>query len=479
MKPLFTCLLFSFLLLFAHQSLSQTDLFVSVDGVGGGVSPPPTANVLYEVVINFDDLKNVPESLTLSLPDSLPSTVPVMSFNPRAGFLFRDEETDPPGTPGFWPNPNAQPEDFSYLLAGSNDDYDVVITVLNGQLVGKIYGSEKSYGIGRLADDITYWMFDIRYEGFPPMDFVEDDNSLTAASNPGNDNSSISHLKHYNLESSFSKNRGSTSTVVDVLVMWTEQARIDAGGAPLDPNDTQGIDLLIQASIDNSNEAFSNSLINTRITKFHTAKVIGFEANAGNAFTSRNIFRQLSSVNELRDLVGADVVSGVVKNGVFQGDFPACGVAYVQTHPGCGDATPVPGCSDGIGFDDYAYNLVAQNCAIFDDSFAHELGHLFGGNHARFQAPGQFPYTGYDTDVINNGYPDPFAHRVSGVFNTLMSIDSNPPRRLNFSNPNVSVNGSATGTLGTRNNARIIDLLSPTMSNYRVRQDLIFENGFE
>jgi len=39
----------------------------------------------------------------------------------------------------------------------------------------------------------------------------------------------------------------------------------------------------------------------------------------------------------------------------------------------------------GAAFDAFAYWLVATDCAICDDTFTHEIGHLMGGNHTRNQ----------------------------------------------------------------------------------------------
>lgn len=143
MKTLLTYTVIAFLASFSQQSLSETDFFNSVDLIGGGTSPLPTVNATYETDINFEALKEFPQILNLVLPDQLPSSVPVMSFDPRAGYIFKDDETDPPDSPPFWPNPNISLDEFSYLWTGSNDDYDVVITVNEGRLLARIYGSEK------------------------------------------------------------------------------------------------------------------------------------------------------------------------------------------------------------------------------------------------------------------------------------------------------------------------------------------------
>lgn len=97
-----------------------------------------------------------------------------------------------------------------------------------------------------------------------------------------------------------------------------------------------------------------------------------------------------------------------------------------------------------------------------------------GGNHTRSQLnPADV------SAIVANGFPDPFAKLVSGTFASIMSIDFGTPRRLYFSNPNVVVNGVTTGNLGTENNARIVDLLTPVMEDYEDRPDAIFANGFQ
>lgn len=52
-------------------------------------------------------------------------------------------------------------------------------------------------------------------------------------------------------------------------------------------------------------------------------------------------------------------------------------------------------------------------------------------------------------------------------------------RRLNFSNPNVSVDGMATGVPNFTHNERVIDELTAFVTNYRQGPDVIFINDFE
>jgi len=84
-------------------------------------------------------------------------------------------------------------------------------------------------------------------------------------------------------------------------------------------------------------------------------------------------------------------------------------------------------------------------------------------------------YSGDDIEQVTKVIEDQY----SG-FKTLMAI-SNPTtaRRMNFSNPSVQINGTSSGILNFRNNGRLIDQLTPAMTNFGTRPDLIFESGFE
>lgn len=441
-----------------------------------GVSPPPTVFSYYTLDINLNGLKAFPDSLRIDFPDGTFTIVQQSEFSPRSGYVFRDDETDPPGTPVFWVNPNANPEDFSFKWTGSNEEYDVVFTVHKGQLIGYITSNSKRYGIERLNDGSTYRLSNFNLENFPQEERV-----IVAKTNDLNkekliDNTYISHLKSYNNEKQIvNKGVSTQNTVVDMLIVWTEQARIDAGGSISNPDDTQGLDTLMITAIDHANTAFANSNSTTRVTKFHTAKLNGYSLSGQGYFTDLENFRTLNSVNQLRTLVSADIVTGLITNYTL---LDACGLGWVQTFPNC-NATNITNCGVGSDFDDYAYNLVTRFCAIWDDTFTHEMGHLMGANHAR----NELGIT-LSNDIINNGYPEAFAWR-SGSFKSIMSVyytnsDPTTSRRLYFSNPNVFVDaGIATGVTGEAYNVNVIDSLTPTMSLFRERPDIIFANGFE
>ena len=109
---------------------------------------------------------------------------------------------------------------------------------------------------------------------------------------------------------------------------------------------------------------------------------------------------------------------------------------------------------------DLAYAIVQINDATNSKSFAHEIGHLYGGRHQDDNAtPGPQYAKGY---LIKNWLG-------TVVDCTIMATASNGGSRLlNFSNPSVSVSGRATGTTGDNNNARRVGETFSTLKTFRI-----------
>jgi len=447
---------------------AQTPLFLEVDPADPGGSPPPTVNAYYDVEIDFEALKHAPEELQINLPGGISFVAERTEFLYRAGYASR-QDWDPPETPPIYPIPGLPNDEFSYRWAGGNAAYDVALTVIEGRLTGLITGS-KRFGIQRLASG-AYRMADIRMAGFPGC-VVGDEQKVGTNSHRLHVDypATVDMVREVVYQPTTAASRGTSVIRTDLLIPWTEQARIDAGGSPGNPNDTTALYDLIQTAVDNAGTAFRNSLTDILVTRYVTAKVTGIPLT-GDPTGDLDAFRESAAIQTLRNQSGTDLVVTIVQNS-SDTFFPACGVANVQTYPGCFSTSG--GCGVGAAFDAFAYALVAVDCAIWDDTFTHETGHLFGGNHTRSQLSST-----QITAIVNNGYPDAFGKIVNSVFASIMSIDFNTPRRLYFSNPAVIVNGVTTGTSGTENNARIVQLLAPAMAAYRARPNLIFANGFQ
>ncbi len=469
---------------------SQTNLITSIDDAGSG-SPPPTAYQINEITLDFDGLKQIPESLRIDFPNDTFTIVPIGNFIPRNGFTIR-ADNDPPGTPPIYPTPGVPNDELDYLWTGSNSDYDVMLSVSDGQLIGLIASSEKRFGIKKTPKD-TYQMIDINLSGYRPNDLAIDDMDLVErtsiqsniypSQSTSTTNIPIDDIKVFDMYNELYHGTNSSFTNLDILVFFTEQARIDAGGDPNDINDKVDIEALIRTSVDHANTALANSDTNTRITRLYSLP-LDFPLTT-DEYADRDRFANDTHVNLVRDFVGADITTLMIENWSETG-FYFCGAAYVQTHPQCDTNGVTTGCGVGDDFENFAFSIVSQKCAVLDDTFTHELGHLFGGNH-----PSAELSLGWRLDVTNNGFPEAFGHKDEPDFVSIMSTRYTAPpyRRLYFSNPNVlidtdgdGIGDTPTGQASTKNNAKIINDLSPAMSEYRERrhiEHIIFVNGFE
>jgi hypothetical protein len=127
--------------------------------------------------------------------------------------------------------------------------------------------------------------------------------------------------------------------------------------------------------------------------------------------------------------------------------------------------------SVGNGFEDSAFSVIDRHCATLAGkwSFPHELGHQMGARHdwAADNANNKpYPY--------NHGHTQP--HPASGTaWRTIMAYEGacgsvTCPRVMNWSNPNISVGGSTTGTATgaqQEDNHRTLNNTALTMANFR------------
>ena len=221
---------------------------------------------------------------------------------------------------------------------------------------------------------------------------------------------------------------------VDLLVLYTPAARVAAGGKT-------GIENLIQLGVTETNLAYQNSSIIPRIRLMQMKEVSYTES--GNIGLDLDRLQNpadgfLDDALPLRNLYGADFVKLVVND--------SCGVAYLM-------------CGNDPSFQSWAYSVTGRVCISPNYTFAHELGHNMGSNHAP-QDP-----TGCGAYNYSFGHKD----QPQG-FRTVMAY-SPGTRVLNFSNPSVHVLGRPTGT-ASRNNAASLNNVRNTIANFRAEVDL-------
>jgi len=236
----------------------------------------------------------------------------------------------------------------------------------------------------------------------------------------------IPEISNFGMENSESDNPivMDTGAVIDVMVVFTDDARIDAGG-------TSNIINQINLAISETNTGYERSGIYQRMNLVHTTEV-NYEEDSSfdwgitlNELTS-STDGKIDEVHNLRDEYGADLVVMLVKN------TDACGIGWLMT----------PSFTrDSVGF-----SVVSRSCSTGYYSLAHEAGHNMGAHHDRANASGTTAYYNYSF-----GYQAP-----DRAFRTIMAyncINGGCPRINNWSNPDVYYGGQPTGILSTAANS--------------------------
>ncbi len=225
---------------------------------------------------------------------------------------------------------------------------------------------------------------------------------------------------------------------VDVLGIYSPSARIFFGGH-------RQMVANIQHAVDVANSAFINSAADVRLTLVRARE---FQLS-DSQFEDLPFLRSHAPINNLRDEVGADLVSAFIK-----GPAPFCGRGYLMT-------------SVGQGFAPSAYSVTdIVVCSTL--VFAHEVGHNLGLAHdpANAGAP------------QNQSFPWAYGHFVDQRFRTIMSYNSECtgnvcPRVPFFSHPGRQVDGLPTGIAGQRDNHRVLNSTGPVAARFRTLQATI------
>ncbi|KAI9016812.1 Metallo-peptidase family M12B Reprolysin-like-domain-containing protein [Hyaloraphidium curvatum] len=212
------------------------------------------------------------------------------------------------------------------------------------------------------------------------------------------------------------------SPVIDVMVVYTPQARIDAGGLA-------AIQAAISLAVTESNDAYASSGVAQRLRLVYTMEAANYVSGGSDADLRRVTDPSdgfLDDVPLLRNAYGADVVS------FWNTDSAMCGLGWLNTDLAISSA--------------YGYSVVSRTCATGYFSFSHEIGHNQGLSHDRANSVGATPVAPYAY-----GYQEP-----SGLFRTVMAYmcpSGACPRIKMFSNPLASYNGAPAGVPSTLSTA--------------------------
>lgn len=203
--------------------------------------------------------------------------------------------------------------------------------------------------------------------------------------------------------------------VIDVMVLYTPQARVAAGGSA-------AIEATVRAAVEVTNTAFLDSNMAQR---YRLVALGPTDHNdAGNASADLGWLGSDPGVAELRSRFGADLVSLMVETSAG-----SCGTGYL-----------------GPGFT-ASFQVTARGCAVGNLTWAHEHGHNTGYHHD--PANGGVPIAGWRASAyghwVSETPPPP-----GGNFRTILSYGGPCPngctRVPHFSNPDVLHNERPTGT---------------------------------
>jgi hypothetical protein len=363
---------------------------------------------------------------------------------------------------------------FTWVGKDESDDTSLVAILVDDQnelgklILGTIYSQGRVYEINTVSmEDEIYIIKEVDSDTKPGCgtDTPSTRNEFTSLEErnlgiriPNNDYARKSH-----------KSATSGTYTIDVMVLYTEEARCDlvtsfAGDASCPTiSSIVTMNRKIQLQIDVANEIFNNSQTNIQLNLVDTMELVYTEEYFNTIYTEAGhyldyIERKLndngSRIAKARINAGADLVSLIVKNSFRDSDgHSICGMANRKTMPLIGDANYT------------SISLVDSNC-LSGETFTHEIGHNLGASHDRYSI-------NIDNPSYNSvyGFNYGYINAEEGI-RTIMSYDTKCddkntfcPRVPYFSNPDISLNDVTIGKTKT-DNARMIDFLGPLVSFY-------------
>ncbi len=212
--------------------------------------------------------------------------------------------------------------------------------------------------------------------------------------------------------------------------------------------------LYTQGALEHGGAGNLSSYIDTQVKTLQDAF-----ASAGSANTVKLVHteRWSDSFGAIDDKLNTEALGRVISDGVFsprniilEGVWPAkmqsvgadylvviktsgegdsCGLSYVSTKASTLEATET---------NPFAHVQNVDNCA--NQTLAHELGHVFGGNHVKGEA-----------SISDYAYSD-----SCGGKGTIMNIENVGNRHSMYSTPGTTIDGDACGSEADANMAKVI-----------------------
>ena len=301
--------------------------------------------------------------------------------------------------------------DKDYIWYGTVSDNslqgDMMLISENGKIYGHLNFKDESYQIYGVGNGLSAFVPSVK---------------VPAGSKECSDN--IPKGKHFDNPDVNTRTTTTCPYPTSVLVLYTSAAQ--AYDANIVQTATSAYNLFRQAVMSsNASVPFLSLAGVQQISSFN---------ETGNIYTDIKTLEQSSDAQSQRYSANADIVV-LLTNGNYAYLSGAYGIA------------------DMIGTDfAHAYCIVEDANAVSGYTFAHEIGHLYGGCHQGADGESGISYA--------HGY---LFQSSSAYYSTLMfthEVNSYYTRILQYSNPNVSYNGTVTGNTGISNVTRRMNELA-------------------
>lgn len=295
---------------------------------------------------------------------------------------------------------------------------EVIISKVNESLHAKIQFDNELYVI-RPAQEGSHFL--VHHESLPEM-HEDDEVAPTDAAEGLTDAEGLAFSGAHEFV-----DQRTGLTIVDVMIIYTKQVRELRGGQ-------DGVMAFLNSAIEEANLAYSNSKINVRVRLVHAEESNSSKYQTSDALALLNSLSTDSTVGQLRNNYGADLVSLVVDS--------------LENSCGLGQRNPEQASPN------YAFSIIDERCADVDRTFAHEWGHNFGAQHDN-----KHPASGSSFSFGWGWY-------LSNARTIMSYADGNFPKITYFSNPDVFYQGERTGSSGA-NNARVHNIMAPKIAAFR------------
>ncbi|MBT3638566.1 MAG: hypothetical protein HN531_16665, partial [Opitutae bacterium] len=237
--------------------------------------------------------------------------------------------------------------------------------------------------------------------------------------------------------------RNGDANLIDLLVVYPSAVRSEVGS-------TAAVEAAIASAVADSNLCYRTSLVPMQIRVVHMAEVVYTPTGLLDTDLSRlknPSDGSMDNVHTLRDQYGADLVS------LLTTTSDSGGLASTMQRP-------------SLSFESSGFNVNVWNqLGAPSYTLAHEIGHNMGCLHNRLDST-------WDGDYELSAFCFGKRWLQGGQgYRTVMSYDSDPASYGNripfFSNPNVSYLGTSVGNAGTEDNAQVLSITAPYVSNFR------------